>query len=392
MAGDGALPPTPPPTFFGAFVLFRARGSRAGRGEGRAALPPPAAGQPGGRPATSRGRGAAAPPGVGAGPRGHRPPRPAPPRPPVAPPLLPTPQRRGRVEPPRISPRPPPRGRYRSPPRAGAYLERSPGPAGLRQPGGAAGSAGRRDGGTEGGGPGWRRSGEADSQLLPGERGRRCGARHSRLPGGGRGGGGGRAGPGRGRRGRGRRGKGSGAAGGGRTGPGAAGGAEPRLEEHIVEGREGPSPGGDNVQGREPAGERENARPGHRTDPPGGPLPARASSAPARPGGLQPIRGPSARHSTGGCRPSRPGSGTLCPPGSVRPRELRPRVVNHLTASEEEREEDGSGRSKARGENWASLTTTFQSPVWSWSQRLKCKYESPGGLPLEVNGWEASRL
>lgn len=43
-------------------------------------------------------------------------------------------------------------------------------------------------------------------------------------------------------------------------------------------------------------------------------------------GGLQPIRGPSSRQSTGGCRPSRPGPGTLCPPASVRPRELRPWV------------------------------------------------------------------
>ncbi|XP_075373592.1 uncharacterized protein LOC142417122 [Mycteria americana] len=41
MDGAGALPPPPPPTFFCAFVLFRGRGSRAGRGEGRANLPPP---------------------------------------------------------------------------------------------------------------------------------------------------------------------------------------------------------------------------------------------------------------------------------------------------------------------------------------------------------------
>lgn len=315
--GAGALPPPPPPTFLWAFVLFRGRGSRAGRGEGRANLNP------------SRSPAEPQLPGEAAAPSPRRRPRswgtaPAPHRP--------APPRR-----PRASPAPPPPPEPQPEPTwSGARaLPACASPAARL---GARGGERRRDGGTEGtegGGPGWRRSGEADNQLLPGERGRRCGARHSRLPGGAGEAEGGERGPAAGGGG----GGGGGGRGAGPRGAGAPGrarrgarGAAPGRAHCGGPGRALPPGGRDNVQGRAPAGERREctARLGtarHRCDctPPGLP---RQGTAP-------------------GVRRARLGSPRPCP---AAPAQLGPGAVGWRTARPRERDPGiGAGSSPPPG-------------------------------------------
>lgn len=66
--------------------------------------------------------------------------------------------------------------------------------------------------------------------------------------------------------------------------------------------------------------------------------------------------------------------------------------VNHLTAREASREEGGSGRCEARGENGHHSILHFHLLQADQSQRLKGKSRSPGGLPQEADGWEGSGL